>query len=172
MNLDFRQCKSPDDVKKVFAEHDKEIVAVSAIPHLMFPKPPKREKKAPKPLRRFKKGGQPKWLKQSTKPIKQIGKKGKIWVDARAALKKIFFGWGITTCEIRIPHDCTRDNYLGFAHVDKRKNLGHGEIMSVILACNNGHDIIEAWPATKMREYVQSIIDARTERLQKRGVKI
>ena len=134
---------------------------------LMFPKPPKRQKKAPKPLRRFKKGGQPKWLKPSTKPIRQIGRKGKEWVDARKELKKIFKGWGITTCEIRIEHPCTRDNFLGFAHVDKRKNLGPGEIYKVILACNNGHDIIEAWPSSKMREYVQSVIDARMERLKR-----
>jgi hypothetical protein len=106
------------------------------------------------------------------KPLRQIGKKGRVWVNTRAELKKIFAGWGITTCEIRIPHQCTRDNFLGFAHAKKRKKLGPGEIWDVILACNNGHDIIEKWPAIQMETYVYSVIIARAARLRSKGVAV
>ncbi len=126
---------------------------------LMFPKPTPKPKKPRKFLR-------------NGKPIRQIGKKGKEWGDARSWLKRQFRAWGITTCEIRIDHPCTRDNFLGFAHVDKRKNLGPGELYKVILACNNGHDIIEKWPAAKMREYITEVIERRNERLRKKGVRI
>ena len=104
-------------------------------------------------------------------PIKQIGKKGRAWINTRASLKKDFQRWGITSCEIRFG-GCWNDNALGFAHVDKRKNLGEGELTKVVLACNPCHDVVEKWPSSKMREFLEKIIKDREDWLKSKGIKI
>ncbi len=98
--------------------------------------------------------------------IKNSGKKTKEWEKTRAELKKKFIRWGVTTCELRLK-GCYIYTHLGFAHVDKRRKLGEGEIESVILACNPCHDLIEYDP--NMRSIVEKVIEARSELLRARG---
>lgn len=105
------------------------------------------------------------------KPMKRggrlkAGKKTKQWESVRAKLKKRFAAAGITTCELHkvgrvLPHLCTYDNYLGFAHNAKRRKLTEDDLYHVILICNNAHNIIEVWPAEEMRRIVDGAIAAR-----------
>jgi hypothetical protein len=104
-----------------------------------------------------------------TQRINQLGKKGKAWANERANLKTQFAAWGITTCELRFGV-CWNNNALGFAHVDKRRNLKPGELNKVVLACNPCHDVVEKWPAEKMRAYLENIIAERTAWLKSKGL--
>lgn len=88
------------------------------------------------------------------------GKKTKAWERSRQKLKKEFLEKGITTCEIRM-YGCFNDNFLGFAHIDKRRFLTDEELMKVVLACQPCHDIVERWPREKMREFLENIIKNR-----------
>ena len=89
------------------------------------------------------------------------GKKMKAWDADRAKLKARFKDAGITICELRTDA-CTCDNYLGFAHSKKRRNVVTDQDREeVILVCNNCHDCIEALGETRMRARVLATIDAR-----------
>ncbi len=89
------------------------------------------------------------------------GKKVKAWDNARAKLKKRFAAVGLVTCELRYKR-CGVDNYLGFAHAEKRRNLSPEDLDVVILACNFCHDEIEIKPHEEMERIVMSVIAARS----------
>ena len=104
----------------------------------------------PKPTKRVK----------MPKAMKTAGKKTNEWIDVREVLKKRFFKAGITKCEIKFDN-CARDNFLGFAHLEKRRKLTHKDLYKVVLSCNICHDIIERWPAEKMKAFLLKIIADR-----------
>lgn len=95
--------------------------------------------------------------------MKRAGKKTKAWDAERAKLKVRFEAVGITTCELRgrLNHECTWDNYLGFAHAAKRRKLAPEDLGHVILIDNNAHDIIERLPPEEMKRTVDETIAAR-----------
>lgn len=99
--------------------------------------------------------------------IKRLGsgRKMKAWDSVRTDLKKRFEKAGIMTCELRasdrVEHECGNDNYLGFAHDAKRRKLTTEDLYRVILICNFAHDIIEVWPAEKMKVIVNETIQSR-----------
>jgi hypothetical protein len=71
------------------------------------------------------------------------------WANHRAKLKVEFEDDGTTTCELRFS-GCTYDNFLSFAHKEKRswyypldREPLLGDKSHVILACTNCHDKIE-----------------------------
>lgn len=97
------------------------------------------------------------------KPVKQVGlSKVQIWNRIRKQLKKDFKEMGITTCELRL-EGCTNDNFLGFAHTKKRRDVT--DLRRVVLACNNCHDKVEycsfRWTGIPMEKYLEGIIKAR-----------
>src|SRR5690349_17549028 len=55
------------------------------------------------------------------------GRKTKEWNAVRRRLKIEHERLGITTCELRnnpeVPHECSYDDFLGFAHEAKRRKL-------------------------------------------------
>jgi len=110
-------------------------------------------------------------MKRGTKQMKRgtkrlgPGKKTKQWNSARAIIKRRFEAVGITTCELqgKLKHDCGIDNYLGFAHDAKRRKLSEAALYHVILICNFAHDIIEVWPAEKMKAIVNDTIQQRRQ---------
>jgi len=107
-----------------------------------------------KPLKRIK-------PLRRTSPLKKAGKRTLAWAKARASLKIKFYKASITTCELGFP-GCFRDNYLGFAHAKKRRNITtEEELKTVILACNACHDIIESMPESRMGEIVHQTINKR-----------
>lgn len=95
--------------------------------------------------------------------MNKAGKKTNAWAAERAKLKVRFLAAGITTCELRgrLEHECTYDNFLGFAHDAKRTKLAPGDLSRVILIDNNAHDIIEHWPHEEMKKIVNDTIAAR-----------
>lgn len=97
--------------------------------------------------------------KKLPKPINKVGKKTKAWNDARAEIKPKFFATGITSCEIKRPSICWRNNALTFAHPDKRKNIPPDDIAIVVLACTPCHQWIE--PRKDMTEIIERIIKGR-----------
>jgi hypothetical protein len=118
------------------------------------PKPQKKEKKSPQ-------------------PIKQLGKKGRDNVDNVAERKKEFEKAGITECEISaykptmavFAKICWHNNALGFAHGKKRKKLTKEELKKVILGCTPCHTIIEYECLKKtgmtMEQFIDAVIAAR-----------
>lgn len=104
------------------------------------PKPNKKEKLTPKPL--------------------GAGKKTKEWADERKVLKEEFEKMGVTTCEIGLP-GCAKNNFLGFAHLDKRRNLTKEDLPQVVLACNPCHDNVELLNRIRMRKILTEIIKNR-----------
>jgi hypothetical protein len=94
------------------------------------------------------------------KPMNKRGKKVKAWEDERAKLKQRFLAVGIITCELRYA-GCAFDNYLGFAHADKRRNLSAKDLSVVVLACNFCHDDIEVRAHEEMKRIVMAVIAAR-----------
>jgi len=82
------------------------------------------------------------------------------WDAIRTRIKPLFLAAGITRCEIRLP-GCALNNFLGFAHAKKRRNLTIPERDVVVLACNTCHDIIEGCPEPLMQAFVLSIIAKR-----------
>jgi hypothetical protein len=95
------------------------------------------------------------YLKRGTKRLGP-GKKVRDWESARRKLKMRFEIAGITSCELRWG-DCAFDNYLGFAHAQKRRNVK--DLNVVILACNFCHDQLEIMP--NMERIVTGVIAAR-----------
>lgn len=91
-----------------------------------YPKPPAKGKKLP----------------HAIKP----GKKVKVWEVARVSLIKLFTTWSITTCEIRLDGICIKDNFLGFAHTERRRKLSEADVKSpnkVVLACQPCHHVVD-----------------------------
>ena len=103
------------------------------------------------------------WSSKTKKKPKFIGKgkKTKDWDKERARLKKRFKEIEITTCEVRISDNCTDDNFLGFAHPDKRRFLSKEDLSVVVLSCNNCHSLLEVMPRVKMKKKVLKIIKNR-----------
>jgi len=106
--------------------------------------------------------------KRSSKPLGfsgrlKAGPKTKAWNAERRRLKADSERNGRTTCELRgvIPHECTYDDFLGYAHDAKRRKLSKADLSRAILICNNAHDIIEVWPADEMKRIVNDTIAAR-----------
>lgn len=89
-----------------------------------------------------------------------LGKKIKEWDKERKILIEEFDKLGITSCELRL-EGCTKDNYLGFAHLDKRRNLTKEDLPKVVLACSNCHDSVEYLNRIRMRQILEAIIKAR-----------
>ena len=81
--------------------------------------------------------------KKTIKP----GKKTLAWNKTRAELKIEFEDMGITSCELQFP-ECTRDNFLGFAHTKKRRYVT--DLKRVVLACTNCHQTVEYTPDMEM----------------------
>lgn len=98
--------------------------------------------------------------KKTPKPLKKTSKKVDEWTTARGELKKLFEANGTIACELNYPK-CWKKNALGFAHIAKRRELGIGELKSVILACNSCHQIIEQKPHAEMRKIIGDIIENR-----------
>ncbi len=97
------------------------------------------------------------------KPVKQVKlSKVQIWNKARKELKVQFEEAGITRCELRLP-DCTPNNYLGFAHTTKRRDVK--DLKKVVLSCANCHSKVEyachRWTGKHMEEYLEGIIANR-----------
>ena len=88
--------------------------------------------------------------------MKKQGPKTTEWERVRAWLKIQFAKAGIQTCQLRWA-GCAFDNYLGFAHAAKRRNLLDGEIYVVALLCNHCHDVIEIGPPEDMRRIVEGL---------------
>lgn len=92
----------------------------------------------------------------------KAGSKTKEWNRIKAELKKEFEEKGITSCEIGL-ESCTGDNFLGFAHTKKRRNVT--DLKRVVLACNNCHSRIEyacvRWTGKSMEEFLEGIIQNR-----------
>ena len=73
------------------------------------------------------------------------GKKTRNWENARVVLKKMFEAWEITRCEIKL-EGCFNDDFLGFAHTERRNNLNQEDVRSpnkVVLACQSCHDKVD-----------------------------
>lgn len=87
-----------------------------------------------------------------------------LWDEIRPKLKKLFEEFGITQCELQLPH-CKRGTFLSFAHSKKRREWAVPEdVEQVILTCNSCHQFIEALGNKKvitMEEVVVKIIENR-----------
>ncbi len=92
------------------------------------------------------------------------GKKTTQWEGERAKLIEEFANMDITSCEIKF-EGCWKNNALGFAHIDKRKNLRPEDLPSVVLACTPCHQTVEAWNNIRMRKFLLEIIKKRNESL-------
>jgi hypothetical protein len=89
------------------------------------------------------------------------GRKTRANKKANAKLKKCFESMGITSCELGYPN-CTRDEFLSWAHGRKRRKLQGDELETlVILACLNCHNRIEAMSHEGMLAIVCSVIVER-----------
>jgi hypothetical protein len=109
----------------------------------------------PKPLKKE---------KSSPKPIKKIGKKGKLNLEATAELKKTSELLGITECEIKL-NGCWKVIH-GFAHGKKKRKLTPEELKKFAIgACNPCHDKIEyeceKWTGMTMEQFVRKTIQER-----------
>ncbi len=121
------------------------------------PKPPKREKKKPKPLMRTPLRRVAKKTRSTgINPFKPVYPKKESAMEEwervkRTKLKPLYAQKGIECCELDselVPHVCTRNWYTGFAHRHGRtwyKNRKHllGAWEQTIMACQNGHDILD-----------------------------
>lgn len=93
-------------------------------------------------------------------PLNRRGKKTIAWEKVRAQLKIRFERAGITTCELGY-EGCLYNNFLTFAHKDKRRYLSEEELWDVCLACVSCHDKIERMPRLEMRKIVEGIMKGR-----------
>lgn len=98
-----------------------------------------------------------------TKPVR-VKKESKVqeWNKVRKELKVQFEEAGITRCELRLL-DCTPNNYLGFAHTTKRRDVK--DLRKVVLSCSNCHSKVEyachRWTGKTMEDYLEGIIKNR-----------
>lgn len=102
--------------------------------------------------------------KKAPKPLKQIGKKGKLNLEANLELKRYFEKHGIRACEIQLD-GCWRI-IMGFAHGKKRGDLTPEELKKFAIgACNPCHQKIEyeceKYTDMTMEQYVRKTIDSR-----------
>lgn len=88
------------------------------------------------------------------------GKKTRAWEACRRKLKVLFERAGITTCEMRRAR-CCYDNFLGFAHLHKRRNVPPEELETVVLLCVECHRKVETLPEAVMAKKLADIIAAR-----------
>jgi len=70
------------------------------------------------------------------------------WNKCKKELKEVFQEKGITTCEMRWPHDCFNNNFLSFAHRKKRREYYSEpeklkDFNEVLLLCQTAHNMIE-----------------------------
>lgn len=102
--------------------------------------------------------------KKKTPSILGSGKKTQQWEEGRAELKRIFQKRGITSCEIQL-EGCLKDNYLSFAHIQRRGELSAEETINpnyVVLACQPCHHTVDfELPKAKSYQLLQSIVDKR-----------
>ena len=96
------------------------------------------------------------------KALPKAGKKVRAWDEIRTKeLKPAFKRAGVVECELRW-HKCTKDNFLGFAHSRRRRNIETPEQMrEVCLACVNCHTDLDTRPHAETEAIVRSIIAAR-----------
>lgn len=95
------------------------------------------------------------------RPKRWVGKKTLANMKANARLKRKFEALGITRCELNYI-DCTRNDFLTWAHGKKRRKLEGDELETcVILACQNCHQRIERMTPEGMLGIVQSVIAER-----------
>lgn len=107
------------------------------------------------------------------KPMKRTamrrgGKKTAEWDAVKKELKQEFLDYGITHCELSY-RNCTKDDFLTWAHGKKRRHLQPGELKNlIVLACQNCHQIIERLSESEMCDIVTQTIKERDRRLQRR----
>ena len=108
----------------------------------------------------------PKPFPKGKKPRKFIGAgvKTQNWNEGRDDLKKKFGGWGITSCEIKF-EGCLKDNFLGFAHTERRQHLTPEDVRNadkVVLACQPCHNTVDFEMARKeSKDLLEGIIKNR-----------
>lgn len=103
--------------------------------------------------------------RKQPKPIKKIGKKGKLNMEATKGLMQTAVKLGITTCEIQL-NGCWK-GIQGFAH-GKKKSGGMTPLelkKLAIGACNQCHTKIEyeceKWTGMTMEQFVRMVIKNR-----------
>lgn len=107
---------------------------------------------------------QPKPTSKAKKVVKTIkpGKKTIAWNEERSVLKDEFETLGITECEIKL-EGCWKNNALGFAHLNKRRNLTIEDLGKVVLACGSCHNEVELYNRVRMEKILTEIIKKRNE---------
>ena len=79
-------------------------------------------------------------------PLKRIGKRGRINIEANKKLKQIYAEKGIKECEIKL-ENCLRNWTLGFAHKYRRfwyyNHTGLDSYSETLIACTNCHQKID-----------------------------
>lgn len=113
----------------------------------------------------------PKPAPKGKKPPKPLGpgKKTHASMDAVEILKKKFYAYGITTCELfNYKHDCWKNTALTFAHRDKRIHLSADDIKDprkVALICTPGHMAIEVLSREEMGKIIDEIVKVREQNI-------
>lgn len=102
---------------------------------------------------------------KESKPRKALPKSGKrvlAWDEIRTKeLKPAFKRAGITRCELNYS-GCMVDNYLGFAHSRRRRNIETPEQMrEVLICCQNCHSLLDERPHAETESIVKATIAAR-----------
>ena len=107
-------------------------------------------------------------FKNKPRPRLWVGRKTLANMKANARLKRKFTALGITSCELHLPN-CTRDNFLTWAHGKKRRKLVGDELETcVILACTFCHAKLEVMGPDLMLTVVQEVISERNRRIDER----
>jgi len=93
--------------------------------------------------------------------MNRVGRRTKANKASNARLKKRFAAMGIESCELGYP-DCTRREFLSWAHGKRRRHLVDNELDElVILACIPCHENLDRLPAEATLAIVQSVIAER-----------
>lgn len=98
--------------------------------------------------------------------LRAKGKKVLAWDRERRKLKIDSARNERTTCELRgvIEHDCTVDDYLGYAHPAKRRKLSAEDLKVAILVCNSVHDLLERMKPEEMKRIVMGVWESRARK--------
>lgn len=105
-------------------------------------------------------------IQRGTVPMRRTGrlrpgKQTAFNLASNARLKIRFGALSIESCELGYKN-CTRDNFLTWAHGCKRRKLIGDELDTlVILACQNCHNAIEFLPPAEMLAIVEGVIARR-----------